>query len=719
MKAGVTIFRDQNGVAHVKAASLIDLYYGQGFAHGLDRMLQLLIMRVLGQGRVCELLHDDDESLRIDKFFRRMNWSKNIGKELEKLNVEDHAALEAYCNGVNAAMKKSIPWELKLLGYHPEPWKPKDCVLMSRMVGYLTLAQSQWEIERLIVEMVQNEVSLDKLEELFPGKLEGLDIELVKKVKLGERIVKPESLWQAGMPRMMASNNWVVHGSRTKSRKPMLGNDPHLEGNRLPNVWYEIVLIGNDRYMMGASMPGIPGVLSGRTNDVAWGVTYAFIDTIDSWIEQCKEGKYFRESEQQWHEFEQRKETIRRKSHPPVSMMCYENESGLLDGDPNEEGFYLATRWSGADCGVQTIVTAMNMWMVKDVYFASAAAAKIETGWSFVFADSHGDIAFQMSGKVPIRAKGVSGLIPLPAWDSGTKWQGFYPTHMMPQDINPDCGYFCTANNDLNQYGKVSPISICMGSYRADRIAELLEKNKKCDFDYFREMQFDVCSKQAELFMPILKPLIPDTPQGKILQAWDFKYDKHSQGAYFFEMVLRAIYHDVFAIDGLGSPVVKHLAKETGVFIDFYGNFDQVLLNEESIWFGMQPRDEIFKAAAERALGLAPKSWGQQQHITLKNIFFDGRLPQFFGFDKGPIPIIGGRATIHQGQIYRSDNRETTFIPTIRMITDMAEQSMHSSLLGGPSDRRFSKWYASDVAHWVKGQYKTLTPMPAKKTKFI
>lgn len=718
MKVGVTLFRDRNGIAHIKADSLIDLYYGQGFVHGRDRLMQMCLMRVLGQGRICELLHDDDESLKIDQFFRRMNWQKNLKNEIDKLNVEDHAAIEAYCYGINNAMKKSIPWEFRVLGYKPEPWKPQDCILMVRMMGYLTLAQSQGEIERLLVEMVQAGVSEDKLQALFPDKLEGLDIELLKKVTLGERIVKPESLWGGVMPRMMASNNWVVNGSKTKSRKPMLANDPHLEGNRLPNVWYENVFIGNDRYMMGVSMPGIPGILSGRNNNVSWGVTYAFIDTIDSWIEHCKEGRYYRENDKAWHDFELRNELIKRKNNPTVAMQCYENAHGLVDGDPTVDGYYLATRWSGSDGGIETIMASINMWGVKSVHKAKALAAKIDSGWSFVFADTLGDIGFQMTGKVPVRREGISGLVPLPGWLAENDWQGFHSPTAMPQCINPEQGYFCTANNDLNQYGRISPINICMASYRADRIAELLQKGSKFTFDSFREMQFDVYSKQAELFMPILKPLLPNTTQGNILKNWDLKYDAQSQGAYLFEMVLKAIYHDVFALHGLGSPVVKYLTQETSIFIDFYHNFDAVLLADDSPWFDGKSRDEIFKNAAQRALQLSPKAWGQVQSIMLKNIFFDGKLPFMLGFDKGPITIIGGRATVHQGQIYRNAGRQTTFIPTVRLITDMGRHEVYTSLLGGPSDRRFSKWYASDVEHWSNGQYKLLTPMPVKKYRF-
>lgn len=718
MKAGVSIFRDHNGVAHVKAESLADLYWGQGFAHGTDRLMQMCLMRVLGQGRVCELLHDDEESLRIDRFFRRMNWSKNVSKELEKLNVEDHAAIESYCQGINSAMAKSTPWEFKLLGYRPEPFKPKDCLLMSRMLGYLTLAQSQGEIERLFVEMVQAGIDKEKLDELFPGILEGADYELIGKITLGERIVKPASLWNQAIPRMMASNNWVVHGRKTKSGKPLLANDPHLEGNRLPNVWYEVVLVGNDRYMMGASLPGIPGILSGRNNDVSWGVTYAFIDNIDSWIEQIESGRYFRKADDSWHEFEERKEVIRRKNNPSVVFGCYENEHGLLDGDPGQSGYYLVTKWAANDAGAASISAAINLWQVENVSQAMKMLAKIESGWSFVMADTHGDIAFQMSGLVPMRKKGISGFVPLPGWDESNNWQGFYPPHLLPSCQNPPDGFFATANQNLNDYGAVKPINMAMGPYRADRIVALLKENNSLGCDDMYKMQFDVYSLQAEQFMAILKPLLPETDQGKILEKWDYQYDAKSKGAYLFELFLKCLYHDVFAVNGLGEKIVKYLDKESGTFVDFYHNFDLVLLQPESLWFNEKTREEIYRVAVTRALKLTPKKWGQVQRFTLTNMFFDGKMPDILGFDKGPITAIGGRASIHQGQIYRHDGRQSTFIPTFRSVTDMSKHELHTCLLGGPSDRRFSKWYDSGIGQWQKGAYKLISPIPKKKLKF-
>jgi len=220
------IWRNADGVAHVEGVNLEDAINGMGYAHGRDRAMQLLLMRILGQGRGSELLDAGDEMLKIDLFFRRMNWHAHMAEEMEKFPGDSLSLCQSYCDGVNTALSEKFPWEFKLLGYKPEPWTVEDILLMSRMMGYLTLAQSQGEMERLFVEMVQAGVSEEKLQDLFPGILGGMDLDLIRQIKLGERIMSPVSLWNIAAPVMMASNNWVVSGKKTLSGKPILCNDP-------------------------------------------------------------------------------------------------------------------------------------------------------------------------------------------------------------------------------------------------------------------------------------------------------------------------------------------------------------------------------------------------------------------------------------------------------------------------------------------------------------
>ena len=718
MKKGIQIFRDESGIPHVEAETIADAYWGQGYVHGKDRGMQILLMRIVAQGRISECLDASDESLDIDKFFRKMNWSDNIKDQLDMLTSVEKEYLDSYCDGINAALKKKSPWEFKLFGYKPEKWTGEDCILISRMVGYLTLAQSQAEMERLLVELVQADISMEKLDELFPGILGGLDADLVKSVTINERIVEPSALWNLAAPRMMASNNWVVSGSKTLSGNPIVCNDPHLEINRLPNIWCEIVLKPGDTFMSGGSLPGFPGILAGRTREVAWGVTYAFIDATDSWIEKCKDGRCYREDEDTWPAFNIREEQIKRRKKPTETILFYENEHGVLDGDPMVEGHYLSTMWSASTSGAASLSAVFGAWDIKTVDEAMATLGRIETGWSFVMADANGDIGFQMSGLAPKRREGINGFVPLPGWKKENDWQGFYSYLDLPREKNSEQGFFATSNQDLNEFGIAKPINMPMGKYRFDRISDLIHDLDNMTVSDMFLMHKDLYSLQAEIFMDILRPLLPDSLQGALLKSWDHCYDKDSQGAYLFEQFYRQLYRDVFGKNGFGETIIDYLAEDTGVFIDFYNSFDTVLLSENASWFGGKTREEIFEKAALKALDIKPEKWGKDRKFTLTNILFAGKLPGFIGFDKGPITGIGGRATIHQGQIYKSAGRDTTFMPSLRMVSELSEDTCYTNMAGGPSDRRFSKWYCSDLDNWVNGKYKTLGPEVQKKLKF-
>ena len=705
------IWRDENGVCHIEGETKADAFWLMGYAHARDRGMQMLLMRILGQGRAAEILDSSDEIVDIDRFFRRMNWTGSVDQQVAKVSSEARALVDAYCEGVNRAFFEKRPWECRLFGYMPEPWSITDCMLISRMIGYLTLAQSQGEMERLFIELVQAGMDRERLEELFPGILGGLDLDLVKNIQLQERLVSPTALWNLAVPLAMASNNWVVSGKKTKTGKPILANDPHLEVNRLPNVWYELVLKTKDRYAMGANMPGLPALLIGKNDNLAWGATYTFMDATDSWMEKCKDGRYFREPDQ-WLPFTRREEIIKRKKKDPVTVVFYENPHGVLEGDPETEGLYLTTAWAPAFSGGETLNHAIAMMEATDVPQGMEHLGRIETAWNWVLADEAGNIAYQMSGLMPKRRPGISGFVPLPGWEEQNDWQGFEKAEDLPRCLNPDCGYFVTSNQDLNEYGQVAPINMPMGPYRSDRIAAVLAQNDAATREDMYRLHFDLYSTQAEAFMKVLAPLLPDSPKAAILKDWNCEYDKESRGAGFFDRFYRELYREVFGQSGFGVDAVDHLQSETGMFNDFYLNFDRILLAEESLWFGGRKREEIYRKAAEKALSGPARPWKEGREVTLTNIVFAGKLPKFLGFDRGPITIIGNLATPHQGQIFQSAGRLTTFAPSFRMVIDLGTDEIHTNIAGGPSDRRFSKWYCSDLQNWVSGKYKRIDLRP-------
>lgn len=713
--ANLKITRDKAGVPHISADDFSSAIWGSGFTHAIDRYTQLMVMRILGQGRLCELLSDDDESFQIDHFFKRANWYNNVDLELAKLDSESLKLCQSYCNGVNAGIATKRHSILKLLGYQPEPWTTQDTILISRMSSYLTLAQSQAEIERFFIELVQAGISNERLVELFPINLTTFDRELIESIQLQEKIVPNEIIWNKALPRMMASNNWVVSGKHTASGLPLMANDPHLEVNRLPNVWYEQSLSWSDRCLLGMSMPGLPSVIVGRSKNLAWGATYTFMDTVDSWVEECRFGQY--KSDNEWHSFKTRKEVIKRKKHPHEEIVFYENNHGVLDGDPSDSGRHLATRWAAADSGAKSIMASFHMAEVDTAKKAMAYLGSIESAWNWVISDKDNNIAYQMSGSMPLRKSSWNGFTPAPGWDKSYDWQGFVPLEQLPKSYNPEEGFIVTANQDLNHLGNVDPINMPMGNYRAQRIANVLENNNQHSVKSMQALQMDVHSIQAKLFLDKLLSLLKlhniDNKASRILELWNHAYDLESEGAPLFEAFYTALREEVFGDNGqsLGIDVIKHLTTQTGVFIDFYQNFDHVILNGKSAWYETKTQEEAFINAFKKISHQSKKkTWGEVNAIPFSNMLLKNKLPAIFGFDSKPISLPGGRATPHQGQIYSSAGRKTSFAPSIRIVADMSEDSLHTCLAGGPSDNRFSPWYRSGLKDWLKGQYKVLVP---------
>lgn len=673
----------------------------------------MIFMRIVGQGRISELLDSSDESLEADIFFRRMNWHSAPDDQLKALRPEARELSLCYCEGVNEfGLTVPLPMRLATRGYVPEPWVLNDIFLMIRMTAYLTLAQSQGELERLIIQMIQAGVSREKLQELFPQLGDYMDEDLIRKTRLHGKVVPDSLVWKYSAGRMMASNNWVIAGRRTASGKPLLAGDVHLEVNRLPNVWYEQILQIGGRYFLGATLPGLPAPIIGRTPDLAWTPTYAFMDAEDSWIERCRDGRYLvHDDGEKWLPFERRDELILRRGKRPHELPIFYTRHGLVDGTPENDGYCIVTSWSGSRSGAQSLNNGLRLWHARNVEEGIECLQQIEHAWNWLLADRHGNIAYQMSGLMPKRRPGVSGLVPLAGWEKANDWQGFVAPTQLPRCVNPDKGYFVTANNDLNHFGQVVvPINASMGPYRADRIAELLDRQNHVTVKDIQRMQYDVYSRQAVQFMLILRPLLPDTPQGRILHDWDYRYDLESKGAFLFEVVYEALLATVFGMGGLGMDPFRFLFQETGTLADFYLNFDRVLLAENSAWFSGERRDDLYRRIIAAALDVKPRTWGARQRVFMSYVPFQGRFPKLLRllrFDRS-IRLPGGRATIPQGQIYRSASRQTTFAPGYRFIADLSTDEVHTNLAGGPTESPFSKWYCSDLDNWLAGRYKTL-----------
>lgn len=705
----ISIQRNSHGIPEITGMTFPDLAYGLGWVHACDRQLQVLLTRLLLQGRAAEKLAGTPELIAVDRYMRRMNFHRDVDEEAGKLWPEVREQITAYIDGFNKYLSENRPlFEFRMLGYRPEPLEIRDVLVMAKIMGFIGLADAQGTMEKFIVQMIQKGLDVPKIKELFPYLTEKIDHRLIDRITLMDPPVPEALAWLGKLPRFNASNNWAVSGSRTESGWPILCSDPHLEINRIPGIWYEAVMRLPDNNLMGASLPGVPGLIIGKSSYLSWGATYAFMDMIDFRVEECRDGRYRRGG--RWIPFTARDEIITVKKGKPVEEKIYENEHGTLEGDPGIPGHYLVMSWSAEKkCGSGDFNGLLSLGGAENVRDAMGLLKLVDAGsWSYVVSDIEGNIGYQMTGRCFKRPRGVSGLVPLPGWEKKYNPKGFIDKKHLPSAYNPKAGFIVTANQDLNHLGKVPVINLAMASYRSERIAALLSQKKNHTVTDMMSMHYDLYSLQAERLMKMIRPLLPDTKKGAILREWDLRYTEDSRGATLFESVYRALVRVVFGDNGMGREVVDRILNETSLFADYYGNFDLILMKKKSSWFPDVKREALFRQAIREGLDARAVPYGKTRKVMLSHLLFGGKLPRIFGFDRGPIRLPGGRATIPQGQIFKSAGRTTTYNPSYRMIADMAAGEIRTNMPGGPSDRRFSRWYVSDLGNWMRGVYKTL-----------
>jgi penicillin amidase len=703
--------RDTGGVFRIRGRDLNDAMRQLGAAHATDRPAQMALMRILATGRATECLADEPDLLEVDRFFRWVGLHRGAAEQAARLRDRERAAVEAYCEGVNAAMaRRRKPMPFRVWGYRWEPWQPCDVVMLVRLMSWVGLVSAQVNVEKAIVEMVQAGTDGPRLLELMSPGLDGCDFDLLKQVKLVNRITPAVTEAGGKIGTMAASNNWVVAPSKSTSGRALLANDMHLEVNRLPSVWYEVILELKDDYLMGTTVPGLPGIVTGRNSRLAWGITYTEADTTDFFVEDCRDGRYLKDGE--WKKFEKITETIRRRKHDPDTVEVYRNGHGLLLGDAAKEGKYLCMAWTARHCEVADVLEAMySIDLGRSVEEGMRAVEKFHyPSLNWVFADRDGNIGYKMGGLFPVRRSGWSGLYPVAGWTSENDWQGFVPASDLPSAYNPSEGFFATANQDLGAYGKAAVQNCPMNVHRDGRIRQRLAEKEKLDIDDMKSIQLDIYSSKVKGLAPIFLEAMPDGPAKSMLLEWNYEFDPWSSAATLFEDLYRRALTAVFC-SGEGAvpePMFLHLKDESSVCLNLDLFLERTLLREESLWFNGRTRGDILREAFADMDGGSWPAWGTVNRITMVNIFFGGKLPGFLGMDRGPFAMPGSTDTPRQGSVYRDAGRDTSFCPSNRFITDLGTDEAHTVIPGGPSEKRFSGLYVTDVESWLSGGYKIL-----------
>ncbi len=548
---------------------------------------------------------------------------------------------------------------------------------------------------------------------------------------------------QLGMPPgVLGSNNWVVHGSRTRTGKPMLANDPHL-GFALPSVWYEMHLQAGDFEVIGQTLPGVPGVVLGHNRNIAWGFTNGMIDDLDFYQERVHGKEYLSGTE--WKPLTIISEQIRIKGAEPQTFEIRFTERGPLVNEILDiarlDTLALSIRWTGFEMSDELAVFRGLNGARSWAEFEQALQQYTVPGQNVVYADVEGNIGYRASGKVPIRRDG-KGFLPYRGWENAGDWVGYIPFEEMPHVLNPAQGFVATANNLMfSSYFQYYLSNSWEPSSRIERITEMLQSNAHVDTSFMKTMQLDQFSKHAQYTLPrLLKLMEADTSlapsdtmlilQEKqalgLLRQWDYVESVESVAATLYN-VWALEFLQATIKDEMGDTLFQNYVQWSSLAIRA---LEYLVEHPQSPWFDDRATEAVENGRhiVRRALRTALQrlqekfgelmgdwQWGQLHQLTLEHPI--GRQKPFdVIFNVGPIPVGGSPNTVNKGEYNFAKPYAVNSGASMRRIVDLANPEVCLSVIpGGQSGQPFSPHYKDQVTLWWKGQYRIVS-MAAPRT---
>ena len=465
--APASIKRDSRGIPHIEAASWQDAIFLQGYTTAQDRLWQMDTLRRFGSGELAEVFGAG--ALSADGRSRKMRIRALAEANVARLTPEDRAVMVEYARGVNYFISThrgdySLEFALPGHAYDPRPWTLTDSMLIG-LVMYRDLTDS-------------SKFEYDK----------GTLLSQADPVKV--RALFPPAQGAAISP---GSNAWAVSGAHATDGRPMAANDPHLAYG-VPGTWYLVHLKAPGLNVAGASLPGVPCVISGHNEQIAWGVTNMQVDVMDLYAEQMDErtGRYVYEGKLQQAQLD--RQMIGVKDSKPVEVDTWVTRHGPII--LHENGKSYAMRWSATD-GFGFPFWAINRAKNWE-QFRLALSSFWGPGQNFVYADKAGNIGYQATGRAPIRGDGKTPVLsdaPLNGTSGEAEWTGYMPFEQMPSVYNPASGMVATANQ--NPFPPNFPYQV-NGSfadrYRIQQIRALLQAKSKLTVEDMLRVQKDVYS---------------------------------------------------------------------------------------------------------------------------------------------------------------------------------------------------------------------------------
>jgi penicillin G amidase len=726
----VEIIRDRWGIPHIFAQNEDDLFFAQGFVHAQDRLWQMELNRRTARGQLAELF--GEIALDTDRATRTFGFNRLGQVDWQNAQDETRQAVLAYTAGVNAYLNMPsapLPVEFTLLGHHPRPWEPEDCTAFARvMMWQLSHA---WFGEIVRAQMVEA-VGAEHTAELDIHYPPLSPTTLPKGIEFNRLEADGKLIQERGpfLERSSGSNSWAVAGNKTDTGKPYLCNDMHLALG-MPGLWYQVHLIGGSFNVTGVSLPGEPLVLVGHNAQIAWGITLAYTDCEDLFVEQFdaeKPGLY--KYQDAWVQGTVIDEVIHVKGkaephhekvvvtrHGPVvsDVVGYPQQriavnSKALQPSPNLLGWLKLDQARNWD----EFVKAMRLLEAPQL--------------NICYADVAGNTGYWCTGRTPIRAKG-DGRTPAPGWSGEYEWVDEVPFEQMPHGFNPEKGFVVTTNNKIvpDDYPYYLG-AIWMNGFRARRIEEVLSSKDKLSAQDFRNLHIDVTCLPGKQWVEKVGDVQSSDPSIQkaitCLKAWNGQLDPQSVGGCIYEVaryfMARNLVQNAIGEEramlwmGKGFNPVLFTASE------FYGHDITTLLrlfDQPDSWWMQQAggKEKLITEGISQAVawltgkfGDNPQEWqwGKLHTATFAHAM-GMQKPLDQVFNRGPYPIGGDTDTPMQTAMLPNDPYENkAWSPTFRQIVDMSDLSKSVTISPpGQSGQIGSKHYDDFIGLWLKGEY--------------
>ena len=754
--ASAEIHRDGHGIPHVRAQSVRDASFAQGFATAQDRLWHMDYDRRRAYGRWAEFA--GPQGVEQDKMMRRFRLESSARADYLVVAEKTREMLDAYAAGVNAFIEttQALPVEYSVVGGTPEPWQPWDglAIFKVRHIFMGVFEAKLWRM-RLVKHLGPERTAMlfpsypkGELQVVPPGtKYSGQAEDGLEELIRGAQALKllsgtagsisgepdiagiPESILSVKKETEAGSNNWALSGSRTASGKPLVAGDPH-RGLETPNVYYQNHLACPDFDVVGLSFPGIPGFPHfGHNDSVAWCVTHAGADYQDLFIERFNDDDpQLYEYKDEWKRAESHHETIAVRGANPVEMDVTVTHHGpIIFGDP-AEGCGVAFRYTATAAPIKHADALLQMLRARSAdELEESMRSWVDPANSFVFADVHGDIGYLTRGQVPVRSS-ANAWIPVPGWSGEHEWEGVVPFEEMPRSRNPETGYIVTANNRIT--GVDYPHYIAFDYtpwFRATRVTHrLLSLGKEVKAKDMTAVHADRVSVPAQSYIQLLSKIQPldkvSARAKEMLLAWDGTMDRDGVAPTIYSAFLESLVREVMghalgplaheALEEMGPGGPTHVTRLRAHFPAMIQKDDRSLLPEGSDWNSIMATalaKGVAKLHQELGEDMEPWRWGRV-HRTVPQHSLSTSFPQLAGLLDPPSVPFGGDGDTPQAAGY-SLARPCLMTSTsvARYVFDLSDWNNSAWIVPlGASGHPGSPHYADQTPIWAEVQ---LVPM--------